>query len=294
MDTTTPARFVTGTARADDGTLIGYRRIGHGPALVLVHGAMMTSYLFRQLAIELAADFTVYAPDRRGRGLSDPGGATGDLRTEIGDLTTLIREAQAHNVFGLSAGAIISLATALELPDIHRLALYEPPLVGADFTSLGWAPRVERELDAHRFTAAVVSVLKGTGDRADFTSLPRFLLQPALALGMRLDERDDGEDRLPPLRTLVPTVRADIEVIRSTRDIWHRLPELHCDTLLLGGTRSASYLPRALDRLAAELPGATRVVLPGLGHTSAFDDEKPDVVAAELRKFFTRPDAGPR
>ncbi|MFI1914904.1 alpha/beta fold hydrolase [Nocardia sp. NPDC020380] len=117
-----------GEVRADDGTRIGYRRTGRGPAVVLVHGAMMTSQLFEGLAAALAADFTVYSPDRRGRGLSGPTGPGYGIGTEIADLAVLLRETGAHNVFGLSSGALISLNAALELPEIRKLALYEPPL----------------------------------------------------------------------------------------------------------------------------------------------------------------------
>ena len=33
-----------------------------------------------------------------------------------------------HYVFGLSAGAVIAIETALVRPEITKLALYEPPL----------------------------------------------------------------------------------------------------------------------------------------------------------------------
>jgi len=60
-----------------DGTAIGYERLGAGPVLVLVQGAMGTAYTFRELAEALADSFTVIVPDRRGRGMSprrfDPG-----------------------------------------------------------------------------------------------------------------------------------------------------------------------------------------------------------------------------
>ena len=55
-----------------DGTLIGYRQLGQGPGLVLVHGAMESAQSHMQLAEALADTFTVYLPDRRGRGMSGP------------------------------------------------------------------------------------------------------------------------------------------------------------------------------------------------------------------------------
>lgn len=277
--------FETGVIRSSDGTRIGYRRIGQGPALILVHGAMMTSQLFEGLAVALADEFTVFAPDRRGRGMSGPFGVDYSLETEIGDLTALVRETNAHNVFGLSSGAVIALSTALTLPQIRKIALYEPPLVGDDFSPLTWAPRYERELARNRLAAAFVSALKGTGDRRSFTSLPRVLLLPLMALVLRLDKGAAGGSAL---RDLVPTARYDITLVRNARDIWRDLTGLQCDTMLLGGSRSIAYLPAALDRLQAAVPAATRVTLAGAGHTAAFTDEKPELVAAELRRFFAK------
>jgi pimeloyl-ACP methyl ester carboxylesterase len=62
--------FTMGTVMSRDGTKIGYRQAGHGPGIVLVQGAMGTAYNYDQLATDLASDFTVYVPDRRGRGMS--------------------------------------------------------------------------------------------------------------------------------------------------------------------------------------------------------------------------------
>ncbi|WP_203236599.1 alpha/beta fold hydrolase [Nocardia panacis] len=278
-------QFETGSIRSSDGTTIGYRRVGQGPALILVHGAMMTSQQFERLAAALADEFTVFAPDRRGRGMSGPVGANYGIETEIGDLTALVRETNAHNVFGLSSGAVIAMAAALALPQIRKLALYEPPLTGDHFSPLGWTARYERELAENRLAAAFVSALKGTGDKRSVASLPRALLVPAMTLALRLDK---GEEGRPAVRKLVPTVRCDITVLRSTTDIWDRLAELRCDTLLLGGDRSIAYLPAALDQLQATLPAATRVTFPDAGHTATFNDEKPELVAAELRRFLTR------
>src|SRR2546430_6066693 len=60
---------VTGSVISRDGTAIGYRQLGHGPGLVVLHGAMESSQSHVQLAEELADGFSVYLPDRCGRGL---------------------------------------------------------------------------------------------------------------------------------------------------------------------------------------------------------------------------------
>ncbi|MET9488140.1 alpha/beta hydrolase [Nocardia sp. NPDC006630] len=274
--------FETGAVRSSDGTTIGYRRIGVGPGLVLVHGAMMTGQLFEMLARMLADRFTVYIPDRRGRGLSGPFGPDYSIQTEIDDLAALLRETNAHNVFGLSSGAVISLHAARQLPQITKLALYEPPLATGGVSPTAWSGRYERDLDAGKTASAFVSVLKGTGDVRGMAVLPRAVLVPLMALFLRMDKGDTDHG---PLRELVPTVRYDIEVVRAAETDLSVFSTLQCDTLLLGGSRSAGYLGVALRRLAAILPNARSVTLPGVGHTATFNDEKPQLVAAELREF---------
>jgi pimeloyl-ACP methyl ester carboxylesterase len=57
-----------------DGTAIGYRLVGAGPPLLVLHGAMQSALSQHDLALALADRFTVVLADRRGRGLSGPFG----------------------------------------------------------------------------------------------------------------------------------------------------------------------------------------------------------------------------
>ncbi|MET9490865.1 alpha/beta hydrolase [Nocardia sp. NPDC006630] len=271
------------SVQAPDGTRIGYRQIGEGPGLVLVHGAMMASKDFETLAGLLAADFTVYVPDRRGRGRSGPFGPGYGIRTEIDDLAALLEETGAHYVFGLSAGATVALHAARALPQITKLALYDAPLADADGISpLGWLDRYEYEMNYGKTATAFVTVVKGTGDIGGVAKLPRFVLTPVIALMLRLNK---GTEDDPSLGDLLPTVRYDVGMVESVigdKDFG----ALGCDTLLLGGEMSIGYLRDASDTLEKLLPDVRRVTLPGVGHTAALNDEKPELVAAELRNFF--------
>jgi hypothetical protein len=56
--------------------------------------------------------------------------------------------------------------------------------------------------------------------------------------------------------------------------------------LLLGGSKSLDYLKAPLGELQAVLPHATRVELAGVGHVVSSDGERPDLVAAEIKKFL--------
>src|SRR2546428_809577 len=108
-------RYSTGSVVSKDGTVIGYRQLGHGPALVVLHGAMESAQSHMQLAEALADRFTVYLPDRRGRGLSGPYREDHSIETDVQDVAAVLAKTDAHDVMGVSSGAIIWLqATEME------------------------------------------------------------------------------------------------------------------------------------------------------------------------------------
>nr|WP_256466876.1 alpha/beta hydrolase [Bradyrhizobium sp. 1] len=271
---------------AKDGTVIGYRQLGSGPGLVLLHGAMQSAASFADLGAALADRFTVLIPDRRGRGLSGAFRPDHCMATEIDDLGRLLAETGARNVFALSAGASIALHTALVNPAISRLALYEPPLEFGAVQPRCWAAGYEAALAKGDLPAALVAVLKGTGDNEVMTKLPASVLRSFFAMMMRL-RPNAAAGNGPPLATLIPTVHYDIELIAETAGDLDRFKGLTTETLLLGGDRSQEYLTAALNALVEILPNATRVEFKGAGHIAADNEGDPARVAAELRRFFT-------
>jgi pimeloyl-ACP methyl ester carboxylesterase len=173
-----PPAPTTGTVRSADDTVIGFYRMGQGPAVILLHGAGQTGENLRSLADGLAGAFTVYVPDRRGRGRSGPYGQFPGLRTEIEDLSALLDATGARCVFGLSAGAVIAIEAALTRPQIARLALYEPPLSFNGVQHASWVSRYERELQAGKLGPALITVMKGTADRTAFRYVPAIAERP--------------------------------------------------------------------------------------------------------------------
>src|ERR1700738_3715419 len=111
--------LTTGSVTSRDGTTIGYRQLGQGPGVVVLHGAMESGTSHLQLARQLASSFTVYLPDRRGRGLSGPFGIDYSIRREVEDLSALLAETGAGRVLGVSSGALITLRGALTLPALR-------------------------------------------------------------------------------------------------------------------------------------------------------------------------------
>ncbi|TDD30260.1 alpha/beta fold hydrolase, partial [Nonomuraea terrae] len=114
-----------------DGTSLAYTRIGRGPAVVLVDGALShrAQSINTPLAEALAGDFTVYTYDRRGRGES---GDTPPYATEreIEDLAAIAEAAGGSiRLYGTSSGAALALAAVDAGLAVERLALYEPPFI---------------------------------------------------------------------------------------------------------------------------------------------------------------------
>src|SRR5687768_15941530 len=93
-----------------DGTRVGFDKQGQGSPLVLVDGAMCYrgSGPMKPLATLLAAHFSVYTYDRRGRG--DSGDTQPwSLEREVEDIAALVRHAgEPVYLYGISSGAVLA------------------------------------------------------------------------------------------------------------------------------------------------------------------------------------------
>ncbi len=164
---------ITSTVTSKDGTRIVYDKIGHGPAVILVAGAMCSRSFWSgpELAKLLARSFTVYNYDRRGRGDS------GDTRPyavarEIEDIEALIDEAGGQaSLYGHSSGAALALEAALRLGNkVKKLAMYEVPYNDDAGTQRAWKQYIKQlteALAADRRGDAVALFMKYVGTPAD-------------------------------------------------------------------------------------------------------------------------------
>ncbi|SDK56199.1 Pimeloyl-ACP methyl ester carboxylesterase [Nonomuraea maritima] len=281
----------TTTVTSPDGTPIAYHEVGSGPGLVILHGAMQAGRSQIDLARALAADFTCYLPDRRGRGLSGPAGSAYGIQREVEDLGALLRATGSPYAMGVSSGAIITLRTALAEPAaLRKIVLFEPPLDVDGSNPTGWLERLDRELAAGRVEAALV-----TGMKAARLGPPLFGLvpRPVLELLTRMmlrSERRAADKAEPTFGELAPTLREDGRIVAETSGDLETYRQLGTETLLLGGTRSPAYLRQALTALEDVLPRARRADLTGLDHSATSNADRrghPERVAEEVRRFLT-------
>src|SRR5918997_6634660 len=186
-----------------DGTPIAFDRLGEGPPVILVCGAMCDRALMRPTAEELAKHFTVFNYDRRGRGDS------GDtepyaVEREIEDIGALIVEGGGTaSVYGHSSGAGLVLHAAAHGLPIAKIVLHDPPYAPDDDEE---ARRISREYGEN--LKAVLSEDR----RSDAVELFMTLvgMPQEMVEGMRHTPRWEG------LEAMAPTLAYDSEVMGDT------------------------------------------------------------------------------
>jgi pimeloyl-ACP methyl ester carboxylesterase len=282
-------QFMTDFITSRDGTTIGYRQLGHGPGVVLLHGAMESAQSHMQLAEALADTFTVYLPDRRGRGLSGPYGNDFSIRKNVEDLDALLTKTDAHCVFGVSSGAIILLQAALTLPAFHKAAIFEPPLIINGSVPTDFLARYDREIAQGKVASALVTGMQGSQMGPPiFNVIPRWLLELLTKMMMASeDKKAKGDD--VTMRMLAPTLHYDFQLVAESEGALESFRAIRAEVLLLGGSKSPAYLKAAVDALEKVFPHANRIEFPGLGHGASGNANrggKPQLVAQELREFF--------
>jgi haloacetate dehalogenase len=117
-----------------DGVRIHYRRAGHGPGMVLLHGFPQTGHCWRKVMPALAQRWTVLAADLRGYGDSDKPRTGYDKRTMAADIADLVR--------GLGLGPVVLVGHDRGARVAHRYALDHPGLL-THLVLLDIAPTLE-------------------------------------------------------------------------------------------------------------------------------------------------------
>ena len=292
--TPTMTEMTVGSVSSRDGTSVGYLRLGQGPAVVLLHGSMESASSHIRLALALADAFTVYLPDRRGRGMSGPYPSGYGIRTEIEDLQAVLAESGAELVFGVSAGGLVALEAARTVPALRKVALYEPALLMNAGRHTEWISRFDQEMAQGNVAAALVTSMYGLELAPPvFKLMPRRLLESLTRMAMKSEDKKATSDTVT-MRKLAPTVRYEGVILAEMACTIATFAEVPADVLILGGSKGLPFLKPALDALAKTLPRNQRVEFPGLDHGGSSDASgtnpgggKPAIVAREIRRFFT-------
>lgn len=259
------------TVSSPDGTTIGYDKVGEGPALVLVDGALSvhSSGGKSELAKLLAPHFSVYGYDRRGRG------GSGDtlpyaVDREIDDIEALIdRAGGSAFLYGHSSGGTLAMQAAVRLGSkVSKLAIYEAPHNNDPDAQESWSQYLSQ-----------LRVLLADGRGGD-----------AVALFMRLvgtpDEQVEGMREAPfwpSMEAIAPTLAYDHAAIIGER--WSAptdvAAQVSVPALVLAGDASLPFMADTAQALSNAMPHGHMRVLENQTH-----NVDPGVLAPILLDFL--------
>ncbi|MFG1905404.1 alpha/beta fold hydrolase [Kribbella sp. NPDC048928] len=289
------AELTQGAVTSRDGTEIGYYKTGTGPAVVVLHGSMESARSHTLFAEALADDFTVYLPDRRGRGLSGPHRPDHGVRTEVEDLEAVLTAAGAERAFGISAGGAVVLEAARTLTSLKQIALYEPAIVAEGAPHREWLARFDQEIAQGDVAAAMVTSMFGFEMAPAFLKvMPRGLLRWTTEKMMAKEERSADGDTIT-MRQLAPTIHAEGTIVAELGGTFDAFASVDAEVLLLGGTKGLPGLRPGRATLENVLPHVRRIEFDGYDHGSSSDPGgvnptgKPEAVrriATEVKTFF--------
>lgn len=119
-----PGRVRRAYAWSEDGQ-IHYRRSGPEGArspLLLVHAAGASAAAFEALMSDMGRDRSVIAPDRPGRGMSDPVKGRDDVAAQAGAMLDVVADLGLAmvDVLGVADGGAVALEMAHQQPDVIR------------------------------------------------------------------------------------------------------------------------------------------------------------------------------
>jgi pimeloyl-ACP methyl ester carboxylesterase len=255
-----------------DGTPIAFDRLGDGPPIIVVCGAMCDRALMRPTAEELAKHFTVFNYDRRRRG--DSGDTTPyAVEREIEDIGALVAEAGGTaSVYGHSSGAGLVLHAAAHGLPIAKIVLHDPPYTpdGDDE-----ARRISREYGEN------LKALLSEDRRGDAVELFMTLvgMPQEMVEGMRHTPRWAG------LEAMAPTLAYDSEVMgdigREGTIPVDQASRVRVPALVLTGGADYPWMTDVGRRLADAMPNGRHRVLERQEHTVP-----PEVLVPVLAEFF--------
>ncbi len=251
-----------------DGTTIGFRKSGSGPALLLVHGTTADHQRWSGILPVLEKHFTVYAMDRRGRGASTDASEYSIMR-EAEDVAAVVKHIdEPVFVLGHSYGAVCALESSLLTDNIRRLVLYEPPIpTGVPMYPEQFPERMQALIDKDSLEAALELFM------TEVVRMPGHELKAYRALPM-------WKVRVK----LAPTIPRELAIDRTYQFNPERFNEFQIPTLILLGGDSPGLFQRAVAVLESALKNSAVVTLPGQQHIAM--DTNPEMFLREVLKFL--------
>ena len=251
-----------------DGLTLAFRRAGHGPAVVFVHGGAEDSRTWTPQLTGLADDFTVIAWDEPGAGGSGDLPGTFTLADYADSLAGLIRvlDVAPCAVVGLSWGVTVTL-------ELYRR---HPELVGSLVLADGYAGW-RGSLGAEEADARLAALTAQPEDAFDPTLPGLFAGPPPPAFVPLLEAMAAGVRRHSMLTAVTAMAQADLTDV---------LAQIRVPTQLIWGALDRRSPLAVAEEFLRRIDGATLTVIPDCGHLSNL--EAPAAFNAVVRTFLRR------
>ena len=249
---------------------IAFERRGTGPPLVLLHGALSDSRMWREQLDGLSRNFTVVAWDAPGCGRSSDPPEDFGLPDYADCLAAFLEEIdlQRAHVLGLSFGGGLALEFYRRYPAMARTLILASAYAG-------WAGSLEPDVVEERLqnglqqasqppeqvVQAWIPTLFSESASADVIDETATIMSDFHPVGMRAMLRAFAE--------------ADLRAV---------LPRIDVPTLLLHGEADERCPLHIARDLHASIASSRLVVIPGVGHLG--NVEAPDAFNEEVRNFL--------
>jgi pimeloyl-ACP methyl ester carboxylesterase len=248
---------------------VRYLEAGAGRPLLLLHGFPLGAEQWLPQLARVPAGWRFVAPDLRGFGGADPGGAPGGITmdTYAADLIELMAHLEMPSavVAGLSMGGYVALALARRAP--ARIA----GIVLADTraTADSAEGRAARE--------TMIAILARDGP----LGVAREML-PKLVGATTSREQPDLGDAIRRVieRNTLDGLAAAIRAMRDRPDSTALLPDLPRPVVVICGEEDLITPPAECEALHRAIPGSRFVLIPRAGHLSNL--ENPALFTAAL------------
>ena len=252
------------------------------PPLLLLHGGMQNAHSWDLTAVALKRDFNVVAMDLRGHGdsaWSDEGKYShADHADDIAALVEHLGWARPI-VMGLSLGGLSATRFAYEHPErVARLVIVDvgPQLAQGGVGRIMDFTAGPAELDSidDFIQRAVEYNPRRKPEQLRYSLTHNLRLLPSGKYAWKYDRRI-GQSR--------PGAKA--ERVPNFAEMWERLADIKCPTLVVRGEKSDVFAEETGRRMAEVIPDCRFVTVPNAGHTVPQDNARGflEMVAPFLR-----------
>jgi pimeloyl-ACP methyl ester carboxylesterase len=252
-----------------NGVRLNYVVAGSGPeTIVFAHGLMMSSESYREQLRYFSDRYRVVAYDHRGHGRSSSPWSGYDMDTIAEDAAQLIEHLGAPVHFGgLSMGGFVGLRLAARRPQLLRSLVL-------------MATSADEHAGSKKLARAVSTGLVRT---AGFKPIARQAVRMMYGAPY-LRDRDNYDAAIAYVNRLPKSLWRSMTAVIDRPSVARELSRISVPTLVVVGNNDTLLPPPNSLRLAAAIPNARLVRIPGTGHL--ITDENPEAANGAIDRFL--------